>query len=766
MSIDKYLDRTINERYRIDTKLVGDHTGPLYKAYDEVIDRRVVIKFVRLDVWTSIRSNVQKASSFDYPYLVDIFDFGSSGGSNFVVLRFIQGDTLRTLLKRGEFDQGNPLAPRVLLSVAAVLDFLANEGFTRIVPLPEQIIVEPDGKTYLADYNLTWIINQQHHRLTLLNQPGPPSQHTPYLSPEIRTGAPNITPASDQYALAIVAAEVLGGQALGGTLEGLRQGLINRPLTARDLPTLSPIAAQAIERATQPAPDRRFATSREFVLAALREVNLDARVTGEFNIGEVPALDALESEPAPHAESDDDDDDIRFEDVVPATKKAKDTKRRTRNHDLPPAPPAQQPQPEAESERPPTPQETPAAKEEDIALGDVDEEEEVAESGIGLGEPGTIGYGAPPAPQAPPEPQPAPSPPLPRGRFGRTPPAGAVPKPAPPPPSTATPTPDLPRSQSTPPRAPASTSDDDVTPVLFDAYYPRAARVNAPIKFIVYALHEANQPAVQADVAGFAAQLGGSVPVPISAAAKPQLRVGTLVTVVLISDEYDETPYLTKRWNGKWVRYEFELRPPQSRTGGSFNIDVSIQVRGIEIARIRDCNIFLGVGEDDPTEPRNPLAAAKFSERRTQPYHHIFVSYSRRDTPVVEAYRVAQIALGNQVFMDTYSIRSGEDWQAALARAIDEADIFQLFWSENSARSENVRHEWEYALDFRCKADGCRTFIRPVYWETPLPDVPDKLGHLNFVYAKLTAQRPLLPWLMLGGVALLVLLVVVVGVLA
>ena len=47
--------------------------------------------------------------------------------------------------------------------------------------------------------------------------------------------------------------------------------------------------------------------------------------------------------------------------------------------------------------------------------------------------------------------------------------------------------------------------------------------------------------------------------------------------------------------------------------------------------------------------------------------------------------------------------------------------MFQLFWSNNSIDSEFVRQEWEYALGLRRS-----TFIRPVYWEEPLPRNPEK----------------------------------------
>ena len=69
--------------------------------------------------------------------------------------------------------------------------------------------------------------------------------------------------------------------------------------------------------------------------------------------------------------------------------------------------------------------------------------------------------------------------------------------------------------------------------------------------------------------------------------------------------------------------------------------------------------------------------------------------------------------------------------------AIYQANIFQLFWSRNSMRSENVRAEWEYALSL-----GRAHFIRPTYWETPLPQSqeeglpPEALRSLHFQHVR------------------------------
>jgi hypothetical protein len=58
---------------------------------------------------------------------------------------------------------------------------------------------------------------------------------------------------------------------------------------------------------------------------------------------------------------------------------------------------------------------------------------------------------------------------------------------------------------------------------------------------------------------------------------------------------------------------------------------------------------------------------------------------------------------------------------------IDEADVFQLFWSSASSQSEFVEQEWRYALTQRKP-----NFVRPGYWEDPFPQPPVELSQLHF----------------------------------
>jgi len=110
-------------------------------------------------------------------------------------------------------------------------------------------------------------------------------------------------------------------------------------------------------------------------------------------------------------------------------------------------------------------------------------------------------------------------------------------------------------------------------------------------------------------------------------------------------------------------------------------------------------------------------------------FDKIFISYSQRDSAVVDLCVLTYQGLGVQVFIDRIDLRAGDEWRARLEGAIREADVFQLYWSSAASASQEVSHEWRLALALSKMRDR---FIRPLYWETPMPSPPELLGHLHF----------------------------------
>lgn len=286
-----------------------------------------------------------------------------------------------------------------------------------------------------------------------------------------------------------------------------------------------------------------------------------------------------------------------------------------------------------------------------------------------------------------------------------------------------------------------------ITEVNFSSYFPPQVEPDKRYGFYVYVHLENALEDVNLDVGKFKDELGNVIPTPKRSKQKARLQTGTPITIIPECNEIEfDPPQLTKRWNLPWSRFGFDLKAKPENADETLFVRVSIRVLGIEIAHIK-CAIEVikkvEKNKQDATQSgllANPLATAKARSQTVTPYQRIFISYSRRDSRVAKAYKIAQTALGNDAFLDVDNLRAGEDWRAALARAIDEADIFQLFWSEHSASSEYCRYEWDYALKVRCPDDTCEGFIRPVYWREPMPSPPSELSRINFRFVPFEDQ--------------------------
>jgi uncharacterized ubiquitin-like protein YukD len=121
------------------------------------------------------------------------------------------------------------------------------------------------------------------------------------------------------------------------------------------------------------------------------------------------------------------------------------------------------------------------------------------------------------------------------------------------------------------------------------------------------------------------------------------------------------------------------------------------------------------------------LGPAETTTTTSRPYQSIFVSYAHDDSVIVQELEKAYTVLGMQYLRDIKILRSGEKWNPALLSKIDEADIFQLCWSHAAKSSEQVTREWKHAVGLNREY-----FLRPVYWQSPMPEPPPELASIHF----------------------------------
>lgn len=269
--------------------------------------------------------------------------------------------------------------------------------------------------------------------------------------------------------------------------------------------------------------------------------------------------------------------------------------------------------------------------------------------------------------------------------------------------------------------APALATPEEVA---FTAYHPREVDPRIWQEMLVYIA--ADTPRALASVAADAetrlASRKGAYR-DATARANIPLRRGTVLTIVPDLPGFDVNPAsLTVTWEEDAQRHEFRLRGAGARPGQAANGSVRVYA-GPYLRGEVPISIFV---QDPQARVKTPGGYISVFARA---YHKIFASYSHSDTEVVGACEAATEALGDRYLRDVNLLRSGDAWNERLLSAIEDADIFQLFWSQKAATSPAVEREWRHALALAATRPG---FIRPVYWTGKPYTIPTELSAIHF----------------------------------
>ena len=189
-------------------------------------------------------------------------------------------------------------------------------------------------------------------------------------------------------------------------------------------------------------------------------------------------------------------------------------------------------------------------------------------------------------------------------------------------------------------------------------------------------------------------------------------REGELTFVPQIPGVQFNPPSRSFFWTEPVHREEFRLRASAGLDGQTARGRLTVFLGSVIVAEV---SLAIRVDGGHRAEPSASPTDVAFG----RPYRKIFASYSHQDVAIVEEFEQYFKTVGDRYLRDWIDLRAGEAWCERLEELIREADVFQLFWSTNAMRSRFVRQEWEYAL-----ALGRPYFVRPVYWEEPMPSDP------------------------------------------
>jgi serine/threonine protein kinase len=211
----------IISHYRIVEKLGRGGMGEVYLAEDKQLGRRVAIKFLPAEIATNqsarqrLLREAQTAATLDHPNICAIYEVGEQGGHSFIVLQYIEGETLAARLKRPLPDLREALA--IAAQVADALNEAHARGIIHRDIKPENIMLTMRGQVKVLDFGLAKVLRDpgvaepDAKTGTLLSTPGLVMGTVPYMSPEQVRGE-ELDGRSDIFSFGIVLYELLSGR--------------------------------------------------------------------------------------------------------------------------------------------------------------------------------------------------------------------------------------------------------------------------------------------------------------------------------------------------------------------------------------------------------------------------------------------------------------------------------------------------------------------------------------------------------------------------
>ena len=256
----------INDRYQIIRSIGEGGMANVYLAYDTILDRNVAVKVLRGDLATDekfvrrFQREAISASSLTHPNIVEMYDVGEDEGKYFIVMEYLEGKTLKSLVKR-----------RGSLTLSEVIDIMlqltsavacAHESYIIHRDIkPQNVLILDDGKVKITDFGIAMALNSNE-----LTQTNSVMGSVHYLPPEQANGS-GATVKSDIYSLGILMYELLTGKlpfkgdnAVEIAIKQMRDPM---PSVCEENPDIPQSVENIILKATAKNPKNRYDSVKE-----------------------------------------------------------------------------------------------------------------------------------------------------------------------------------------------------------------------------------------------------------------------------------------------------------------------------------------------------------------------------------------------------------------------------------------------------------------------------------------------------------------------
>jgi len=259
-------------RYEVEKHLGRGGMGDVYLVRDTVINRKAALKTIRGDTELDPRQVIemrqrfyreaQTAGKLAHPNIVTVHDVGEDLGMSYIVMEFVEGQTLTQLMKKQRLSL--PQIKHVVCNAAMGLEYAHQNGVFHRDVKPDNVMVSKTGVVKVMDFGIARIVESN------LTKTGSVMGTPSYMSPEQVHGQ-KIDARSDIFSLGVILYELLTGKKpfTGETMSSVMFAVMKAdPAPPSTIDSKIDTAwDEILRKALAKEPEGRYATAKEFAQA-------------------------------------------------------------------------------------------------------------------------------------------------------------------------------------------------------------------------------------------------------------------------------------------------------------------------------------------------------------------------------------------------------------------------------------------------------------------------------------------------------------------